>query len=51
MGIDPDIIESQLAHAPNYKVRDAYNHAQYLDQRRRMLQTWADYLDELRAKA
>jgi integrase len=51
LGIDPDIIESQLAHAPNDKVRDAYNHAQYLDQRRRMLQTWADYLDELRAKA
>jgi integrase len=50
-GLDSDIIETQLAHAPNDKVRDAYNHASYLEQRRRMLQTYADYLDELREKA
>jgi hypothetical protein len=30
-----------------FKVRAAYNHAQYLPERRRMMQQWADYLDDL----
>jgi integrase len=42
----PDIIERQLAHAPRNKVRAAYNHAQYLPQRREMMQFWANFLDK-----
>ena len=48
-GFDADIIEAQLAHKEQNTVRDAYNHASYLEKRREMLQRWADYLDELRA--
>ncbi|ATG89290.1 tyrosine-type recombinase/integrase [Methylomonas koyamae] len=50
-GWSPDAIERQLAHSPRDRVRDAYNRAQYLDERRRMMQSWADYLDGLRAGA
>lgn len=50
-GWSPDAIERQLAHAPRDAVRAAYNRAQYLDERRRMMQAWADYLDNLRAGA
>lgn len=48
-GFPPDIIELQLAHAERNKVRAAYNKAQRLVDRRKMMQTWADYLDSLRA--
>ena len=51
MGWPPDVIERQLAHAERNKVRAAYNRAQYLDERTRMMQAWADYLDGLRAGA
>lgn len=44
-GFNSDHIERQLAHAPRNKVRAAYNHAQYLRERTRMMQWWADYLD------
>lgn len=47
-GWSPDAIERQLAHTSNNKVRDAYNRAQYLDERRRMMQSWSDYLDSLK---
>lgn len=47
-GWSPDAIERQLAHAPRDNVRAAYNRAQYLEERRRMMQSWADYLDCLR---
>jgi hypothetical protein len=50
-GWHPDLIELQLAHAERNKVRDAYNRAQRLDERRKMMQAWADYLDGLRAGA
>lgn len=50
-GWSPDAIERQLAHAPQDQVRAAYNRAQYLDERRRMMQSWADYLDVLKAGA
>ncbi|MDR8401711.1 integrase arm-type DNA-binding domain-containing protein [Paraburkholderia sp. USG1] len=43
-----DWIERQLAHVEGNGVRAAYNHAQYLPQRRKMMQCWADYLDEQR---
>jgi integrase len=49
MGWAPDVIERQLAHTEKNKVRAAYNRAQYLDERARMLRAWADYLDGLRA--
>ncbi len=44
-GFAPDVIERQLAHAERNKVRAAYNHAQYLPERRKMMQWWADYVD------
>ena len=44
-GFPPDVIERQLAHAERNKVRAAYNHAQYMPERRTMMQWWADYLD------
>ena len=47
----PDAIERQLAHAPRNKVRAAYNYAEHLPERRRMMQAWADQLDELREAA
>jgi integrase len=43
----PDVIERQLAHSERDKVRAAYNHAQYLPERRKMMQWWADYLDRV----
>ena len=49
MGWAPDVIERQLAHVEKNKVRAAYNRAQYLGERIRMLQAWADDLDGLRA--
>ena len=47
-GFDSDWIERQLAHKEKDTSRIAYNHAQYLPQRHRMMQAWADYLDGLR---
>jgi integrase len=46
-----DAIERQLAHAERNKVRAAYHRSEYLDERRKMMQAWADYLDALRAGA
>jgi len=43
-----DAIERQLAHAERDAVRAAYNYAEHLPERRRMMQSWADYLDGLR---
>lgn len=49
LGWRADAIERQLAHAESNKVRDAYTSAaQYLDERKKMMQAWADYLDALR---
>ena len=48
-GFNPDAIERQLAHMESNSVRAAYTyHARYLDERRTMMQWWADYLDEMR---
>jgi len=47
-GWPPDAIERQLAHIEQNDVRAAYNYAEYLPQRREMMQAWADYLDSLR---
>jgi integrase len=48
-GWSPDAIERQLSHAPRDKIRAVYNRAQYLDERRRMMQSWAYYLDTLKS--
>lgn len=48
LGWSPDAIERQLAHVDQNKVRAIYNQAGYLDERRRMLQAWANYLDSLK---
>lgn len=44
-GYSQDWIEKQLAHAEENKTRASYNHAQYLEDRRKMLQDWADMVD------
>ncbi|EBY2665329.1 integrase [Salmonella enterica subsp. enterica serovar Westminster] len=49
-GFNSAWIEAQLAHADRNTIRGTYNHAQYLDGRREMLQWYADYLDELAGK-
>ena len=51
MGYNRDWIERQLAHQERDGVRDAYNCAQYLPQRRKMMQEYADYLDTLKENA
>jgi len=48
-GYPADVIERQLAHEPDDDVRAVYNRAEYLPQRRAMLQAWADWLDALTA--
>jgi integrase len=50
-GWPDEVIERQLAHAERSKVKAAYNHAQHLPERRRMMQDWANFLDDLRCKA
>lgn len=51
LGYNRDWIERQLAHKERNSARDAYNYAQYLSQRKTMMQEWADYLDTLRERA
>ena len=48
---NPDAIERQLAHSEKDQVRAAYNRANYLEERRHMMQWYADHLDELKSKA
>lgn len=50
MGYNSDWIERQLAHRERNGVRAAYNHADYLPERRKMMKDWADFLDELRKR-
>ena len=47
----PDLIEHQLAHVVRDPLGRAYNRTTHLPARRKMMQTWADYLDELKAGA
>jgi integrase len=46
----PDVIERQLAHVEGNASRAAYNHAEYLPERRKMMQAWADWLDGLKGE-
>jgi integrase len=50
MGFRPDVIERQLAHQEQNAVRAAYNRAEYLSERRTMMNRWADQLDNLCGK-
>jgi integrase len=50
-GYNSDWIERQLAHVERNGVRAAYNHADWLPERRKMMQDWADLLDSLAAEA
>lgn len=50
LGYNRDWIERQLAHGERNDVRAAYNYAEYLPQRTKMMQEWADYLDKLKAE-
>lgn len=50
-GWNRDAIERQLAHAERDEVRAAYNFAEHLPERRRMMRAWADYLDKLKTGA
>lgn len=45
----PEVIERQLSHAVPDMNGTAYNRTQFIDERRRMMQEWADYLDELKS--
>ncbi len=49
LGFRPDFIEHQLAHAVRDPNGRAYNRTAYLPERRKMMQEWADYLDQLKA--
>ena len=51
LGIRPDFIEHQLAHAVKDPNGRAYNRTAHLPERRKMMQQWADYLDKLKAGA
>lgn len=44
----PDVIEAQLAHSVRDSLGRAYNRTELVEQRRMMLQAWANYLDQLR---
>ncbi|MDA8418083.1 MAG: integrase arm-type DNA-binding domain-containing protein [Desulfobacteraceae bacterium] len=48
-GWNRDAIERQLAHAERNSVRAAYNYAEFMPERKKMMQAWADYLDEIKA--
>lgn len=51
LNVAPEVVEAQLAHAVPDALGRAYNRTQYLDQRRHMMQAWADYLERLRQGA
>jgi integrase len=49
LGIDAEIIEFQLSHETKNPLGGAYDRALFIDERRRMMQQWADYLDRLKS--
>lgn len=50
-GIPQDMVEAQLGHGKAGPLGSAYDRAEYLPQRQRMMQTWTDYLDKRRSGA
>lgn len=51
LGYRHEVVDRQLAHAPRNKVDAAYDRAKFLDDRKIMMQKWADYLDGLRSNS
>ena len=51
LNMHPDVIEAQLAHGKSGPLGAAYDRAQFMEQRRQMMNEWADYLDKLRTGA
>jgi len=51
LGISPDAIEAQLGHRVPDRLGSAYNRTKHLDERRKMMQVWSDYLERLRYNA
>jgi integrase len=49
LGIDPDVLEAQLAHAKKGDVQKAYDRTTFGDARREAMQAWADYIDQLKS--
>jgi len=47
LGYRHEVVDRQLAHSPRNKIDAAYDRAQFLDDRKKMMQEWADYIDEL----
>jgi integrase len=50
-GIHQDVVEAELAHGKSGPLGSAYDRSEYMAQRKKMMQTWADYLDQLRGGA
>lgn len=50
MGYRPEVIERQLAHVEKSKTKAAYNHAEYLPERRGMMQSWSDWIEAIRVQ-
>ncbi|MCB1840904.1 MAG: tyrosine-type recombinase/integrase [Alphaproteobacteria bacterium] len=48
LGYRHEVVDRQLAHAPQSMVQRAYDRAQFLDERKKMMQEWADYIDSLK---
>lgn len=51
LDVNPDVVEAQLAHKKSGPLGSAYDRAEFMDQRVKMMQKWADYLDRLREGA
>jgi integrase len=51
MGYEEKLVEMQLAHSEKKKSKAAYNHAQYLPERRAMMQAWSDWIDAIDSEA
>jgi integrase len=51
LGYREDVIERQLSHEDRNQIRAAYNRAEYLLERRVMMQAWADYLETLKVRS
>lgn len=51
LGYRHEVVDRQLAHAPKDKVASAYDRAQFLAERRKMMQDWPDYIDAMSGKA
>ena len=50
LGFRRDVVERQMAHAERNQVTAAYFHAEYLPERRRMMQVWGDHLDQFKGE-